>query len=297
MMAGKKTSTSRKGKPDKPSTYNPESVIQHFDDEGVREWERLIQSPSDEVNLFVHTHYLEKHIPKGKQVLEIGAGAGRFTQILARLGAKITVADISSVQLELNKRFATELGFDQAVIDRRQVDICDLSQFESNSFDHVVAYGGQFSYVLDKRDLALSECLRVLRPDGLLLLSVMSLWGSAHGRLDGVLSTPITANQNITSTGDITPATFPERESNFMHLFRAKELVKWLDKKKLKLIDISASGCLSLAWNEMLAGIKNDPERWNELLRMELEACAEDGCLDMGLHLIAVVRKPKRKKQ
>jgi len=279
------------------STYSAEVVAKHFDDFGVREWERLIQSPSDEVNLFIHTYYLEKHIPKGKQVLEIGAGAGRFTQILARLGAKITVADISGVQLELNERFARELGFDQAVIDRQQVDICDLSQFESNSFDHVVAYGGPFSYVLDKRDLALSECLRVLRPGGLLLLSVMSLWGSAHGRLDGVLSTPISANQKITSTGDITPVTFPERESNFMHLFRAKELVKWLDKKKLKLIDISASGCLSLAWNEMLAGIRNDPERWNELLRMELEACAEDGCLDMGMHLIAVVRKPKRKKQ
>ena len=279
------------------STYNAEAVIQHFDDIGIREWERLTQSPSGEVNLYIHTHYLEKYISKGKHVLEVGAGAGRFTQILARLGAKITVADISNVQLELNRRFAEELDFDRAVIDRRQVDICDLSQFESNSFDYVVAYGGPLSYVLDKRDLALAECLRVLHPGGLLLLSVMSLWGSAHGRLDGVLATPIPSNQKITGTGDISPATFPERKSNFMHIFRAKELVKWLEQKKLTLLDISASGCLSLAWNEMLKEIRNDTEKWNELLRMELEACAEDGCLDMGLHIIAVVRKPKRKAQ
>ena len=165
-MAGKKTSTSRKGKTDKPSKYNPKSVIQHFDDYGIREWERLIQSPSSEVNLYVHTHYLQKYISKGKRILEIGAGTGRFTQVLAGLGAMITVADISSIQLELNERFAKELGFEQAVIDRRQVDICDLAQFESNSFDTVVAYGGPFSYVLDKRDVALSECLRVLRPGG-----------------------------------------------------------------------------------------------------------------------------------
>ena len=289
------TPTSRKRESRQLSSYNPEAVIQHFDEVGIREWERLIQSPSGEVNLCVHAHYLEKHISKGKWVLEIGAGAGRFTQVLAQLGAKITVADISSVQLELNKRFAEELGFDKAVVDRRQVDICDLSQFESNAFDYVVAYGGPFSYVLDKRDLALSECLRVLRPGGLLLLSVMSLWGSAHGRLDGVLTTPISSNQKITSTGDISPATFPERKSNFMHMFRAKELVKWLEQTKLTLLDISASGCLSLAWNEMLMGIRNDAERWNELLRMELEACVEDGCLDMGMHIIAVARKPKRK--
>jgi 2-polyprenyl-3-methyl-5-hydroxy-6-metoxy-1,4-benzoquinol methylase len=143
MKAPRKTSTSRKRASRTLSTYNPEAVIQHFDDVGIREWERLTQSPSGEVNLYVHTHYLEKHISKGKRVLEIGAGAGRFTQILARLGAKIMVADISNVQLELNKRFAAELGFDQAVMDRRQVDICDLSQFESNSFDYVVAYGGR----------------------------------------------------------------------------------------------------------------------------------------------------------
>lgn len=293
MKAQTKKPASRKSERRSPSTYDPEAVIQHFDDVGVREWERLTQSPSGEVNLFIHTHYLEKYVSKGKRVLEIGAGAGRFTQVLARLGARIVVADISGVQLELNKRFASELGFDRAVMDRRQVDICDLSQFEADSFDYVVAYGGPFSYVLDKRDLALSECLRVLRPGGLLLLSVMSLWGSAYGRLDGVLSTPISANQKITATGDISPVTFPERKSNFMHLFRAKELVRWLERKKLTLVDISASGCLSLTWSETLEEIRNDAEKWNELLRMELEACAEDGCLDMGMHLIAVVRKPK----
>jgi len=296
MKAQTRKPTSRKKESQKPSIYNPESVIRHFDDDGIREWERLTRTPAGEVNLFVHSHYLEKYISQGERILEIGAGAGRFTQVLARLGAKITVADISSVQLGLNERFAKELGFDLAVIDRQQVDICDLSQFESNSFDSVVAYGGPFSYVLDKRDLALAECLRVLRPDGLLLLSVMSLWGSAHGRLDRVVETPIASNREIISTGDISPITAPERDSNFMHMFRAKELVKWLEGKKLKLLDISASGCLLLVWNEMLIGIRNDPERWNELLRMELEASTEDGCLDMGMHLIAVVRKPKRKK-
>src|SRR5687767_8907905 len=93
------------------SSYNANAVVQHFDAFGIHEWERLIQTPSDEVSLYIHTHYLEKYITKGKRVLEIGAGAGRFTQILAGLMAQIMVADISSVQLDLNQRFAVELGF------------------------------------------------------------------------------------------------------------------------------------------------------------------------------------------
>ena len=279
------------GETSSSSNYNANAVIRHFDDFGIHEWERLVQAPSDEVSLYVHTHYLEKYIATGQRVLEIGAGAGRFTQLLARLGAEILVADISRVQLNLNRKFAAQFGFKKAVLDWQQVDICDLSQFETNSFDCVVAYGGPFSYVLDQRDLALSECLRVLRPGGLLLLSVMSLWGSAHGRLEGVLSLPASLNQKITSTGDIIPATLPERMGNFMHLFRASELKEWLEQKNLTLLDLSASNCISLTWNEMLKGIRDDREKWNELLRMELEACVDEGCLNMGTHLIAVVRK------
>ena len=285
---------SSSGETSSSSNYNANAVIQHFDDFGIHEWERLVQTPSDEVNLYIHAHYLEKYITKGTQVLEIGAGAGRFTQILAGLGAEIMVADISDVQLELNKRFAAEFGFDEAVLGWQQTDICDLSRFKPGSFDCVVAYGGPFSYVLEQRDLALTECLRVLRSDGLLLLSVMSLWGSAHGRLDGVMSLPVSVNQEITNTGDITPATFPERRSNFMHLFRAGELKVWLEQKNLRIMDISASNCISLTWNDMLKEIRNDAEHWEELLRMELEACADAGCLNMGTHLIAVVRKPEK---
>jgi hypothetical protein len=40
----------------------------------------------------------------------------------------------------------------------------------------------------------------------------------------------------------------------------------------------------------MLKEIRNDADKWNELLRMELEACAEEGCLNMGTHLIAVAK-------
>jgi hypothetical protein len=76
-----------------------------------------------------------------------------------------------------------------------------------------------------------------------------------------------------------------------MHLFRAGELVKWLEQNTLKIVELSASNCISLTWNEMLKEIRTDRDQWNELLRMEVEACADSGCLNMGTHLIAVVRK------
>jgi 2-polyprenyl-3-methyl-5-hydroxy-6-metoxy-1,4-benzoquinol methylase len=274
------------------SSYDREALTRHFDEYGIREWERLVETPAHEVSLYLHTHYLEKYLSRGSRVLEIGAGAGRFTQVLARLGAQIIVADISSVQLDLNRKFAQELGFSQSVVDRQQVDVCDLSRYDANSLDAVIAYGGVFSYVLDQRDQALSECLRVLRSGGLLFLSVMSVWGSAHLHLDNVLELPPETNQKITSTGDISPQTLPDRKGNFMHMFRAGELAEWLQRNGLILLDRSASACLSLTWDTTLEQIKSDREKWAELLRIELEACADPGCLNMGTHIIAVAQKP-----
>lgn len=90
----------------KSSSYQPALVAEYFDRYGIREWERLTKTLADEVSLAIHTHYLQEYVSYGDRVLEIGAGAGRFTEVLANLGTKIVVADISLGQLELNKKLA-----------------------------------------------------------------------------------------------------------------------------------------------------------------------------------------------
>lgn len=272
--------------------YDPDSTARYFDAYGEREWLRLVANPVNEISLHLHTVYLAKYLRAGQRVLEIGAGAGRFTQVLAGLGVRVLVGDLSAGQLELNRRHAAELGFGAAVEDWVQVDICDLGRFADESFDAVVAYGGPFSYALDRRDDALRECRRVLKPSGVLLLSVMCLWGSVRRALRDILTgTPPEVNQRIIASGDITPATYPERPDSFMHLFRSPELVEWLKSGGFDLLELSASGCLSAGWDTALETLRGEAELWSELLSMEQEASTQPGCVDMGTHLIAVVRK------
>jgi 2-polyprenyl-3-methyl-5-hydroxy-6-metoxy-1,4-benzoquinol methylase len=272
------------------SNYDSAEVEKHFDEFGIKEWERLVETPVDEVSLYIHTHYLKKYVQANSYVLEIGAGAGRFTKVLAYLNAKVVVADISRVQLDLNQYHAQKYNFSSAIAAWQQVDICEMKEFKDRKFDCVVAYGGPISYVLDKRDSALKECIRVLKPGGILLLSVMSLWGSAHRHLKGVLGIPTEINQKVTATGNISPETFPGR-GNYMHMFRADELKKWLQKNELEIVQISASNGLSIGWDDWLRDNKGDENKWKELLRMELEACAEESSHNMGTHIIAIVQK------
>ncbi len=99
----------------------------------------------------------------------------------------------------------------------------------------------------------------MLKREGLLILSVISLWGSAHRRLDGVLSVPASINQQITATGDILPGMIADREQ-FFHMFRAGELRQWLEGAGVQILAMSASDCLASVWGEKLASSLSERE-------------------------------------
>jgi SAM-dependent methyltransferase len=270
--------------------YDPDFIKNYFDDFGEREWTRLVNSPADEIKLHIHSYYVTKHIKHGDVVLDIGAGAGRFTQILVGLGATVVVADISKHQLELNQRFANEFNFAPGIRDWLQLDICDMSIFENQCFDAVVCYGNPLGYVFDRRDQAMGEVLRVLKSGGKALISVASLWGSIHELLPAILKVDAGKNAEIIRTGDLY---FADAEGlcHRSHLFRAGKFREFLESHEVTILDLSASNCVSTVWGERLKEIRADAARWNELLEIELEACRQSGSLDMGTHLLAVVAK------
>jgi len=275
----------------KEATYDAQWVERFYDQYGEKEWTRLVDNPASEVKLHVHRHYLARHIRRGDRVLEVGPGPGRFTQVLAAIGARVVVADISAVQLGLNRQHAVAGGFEYAVERRVKLDVCDMRMLECRSFDAVVCYGGPLSYVFERRAEAVSEILRVLKPGGVALLSVMSLWGTVHEYLSAVLDLPPEVNRRIIETGDLHPVHYPQSDHN-CHMFTAGELRTLLEDRGAEVLEVSASNCLSAARRDSLSEVRQDPAKWEQLLEAELEACRQPGCVDMGTHTIAVARKP-----
>ena len=129
--------------------YDPKIIESHFDDPTQGEWDRLDKNPIGKIQFHIHNHYLQKYIKKGDRVLEIGPGPGRFTVELAKLGAKIGIADISERMLSLNKEKVQEAGFENAIEWRKKLDILNLNEIPDDSFDSTVCYGGPLSYVLE----------------------------------------------------------------------------------------------------------------------------------------------------
>src|SRR5262245_7013183 len=144
--------------------YDAEHIARFFDQYGAREWDRFDASPMDRVNLEVHLRFLREHIPRDARVLDAGAGPGRFTLELARLGATVVAGDISPGQLALHAEKTACV--EESIESRQLLDIRELGRFDDQSFDAVVCFGGPLSYVLGEAETALEELIRVTRSSG-----------------------------------------------------------------------------------------------------------------------------------
>lgn len=271
------------------------AVRDFFDALGAAEWDRLEQSPSARVALELHRRFLSRFVRPGWRVLEVGAGPGRFTVELARAGATVLVSDISGVQLELNRGRVAAAGCEHAVRDRRVLDVRDLSAFADGAFDCVVAYGGPISYAFQEAGKAFAECVRVTRPGGVVLASVMAVIGSLRYFLPGVAEEikmfGADAIDAVVHTGDVR---LTQAGGHICRMFRWREVTEMIARQPCRLLAASASNAVSLADTGVLERLAADPELWARLLDWEEELAQEPGMLDGGTHILFAVQKMRR---
>lgn len=60
--------------------YDPNWVRSFYNEYGEREWKRWDESPAQHIKFEVHLYYLRRYLQPHHRILEMGAGAGRFTQ-------------------------------------------------------------------------------------------------------------------------------------------------------------------------------------------------------------------------
>ncbi|HEY8717379.1 class I SAM-dependent methyltransferase [Pengzhenrongella sp.] len=262
----------------------------YYDELGADEWLRLTRDLPGRASFEVHRRFLTRFVRPGARVLEVGAGPGRFTQVLAELGARIVVTDFSPVQLDLNRTYIGGTPAESAVESRELLDVCDPSRFADGEFDVVLAYGGPLSYAFERTDEALLGLLRIARPDGVVVASVMSTLGSWRHLLPGAVGVAAEhgedANDAVLRTGDL-------RHVGARHvcqMFRAREVEDLVARCGARVLGASASNWASLGDPAALAELEADPVRWERFLANEVAACAEPGALDGGTHLMFAAR-------
>ncbi len=114
--------------------------------------------------------HLFTHVPRNGFILDLGCGEGRNSLYLSQVGYNIIGIDLSFKAASVMKNNFFEESLKGLVLtgDAR------LLPFKSNSLDGILAHH-LFDH-LDKNgfDQAISECLRILKPGGVLLLTMDS---------------------------------------------------------------------------------------------------------------------------
>ena len=104
---------------------------------GYNEDYRLFKSRHGQMEYFTTMHYIHKVLPQAGEVLEIGAGTGRYSIALAKEGHRVTAVELAERNLALLRQNAK--GLDNLAAIRG--DAIDLSFLPENSFDLTLVFG------------------------------------------------------------------------------------------------------------------------------------------------------------
>ena len=164
---------------------------------------------------------LARRVESGERVLEVDCGPGVLAaRMRDEQGAIVTATDLSGVAVE--RALAKGIPCTQVDLDSEALP------FGDGAFDTVVSNSAIEHRFLHEH--ALSECIRVLRPGGKLVLCLPNIahwlcrWGLLRGRFPYIVNSPTDA----------------------MHIrfFTVKEAVALCEKRGLKVVEVDGSASL-----------------------------------------------------
>lgn len=178
--------------------------------------------------------YLRDLDPEGTRILDVGTGSGRFLFNLAtRKFRALTGIDICDELLEVARKRAAETG---APIEFTRMDVSAM-KFPDGCFEVVLAMQQVLSFISarDQRERALKEIQRVLKPGGLLLLSVLPFEGRRINLLASISTLPIKIfrGESRYASKNYLPWLRTAGKPNFRYLFSRQPYIYWFSTKKI----------------------------------------------------------------
>jgi ubiquinone/menaquinone biosynthesis C-methylase UbiE len=275
--------------------YNSNNPINYYTAFSEKEWFRLERNRLGELIYHVHCDILNNYINKSDYVLELGAGAGRYTKDLVNICKKLIVSDITPKQLELNRNKMKELNVYNKIEDFIQLDITDLTIFKNDIFDVTLCIGGPLNYVMDKEELAIQEIIRVTKPKGIIILGVISLISAIIRFLSEITEEKkkygIEATKYIINTGIQDEDHYPVENKHFVHMMKKNDLDILLENKNIEIIERRGAGIFAASGEEALNNAKNDKELWDLILQKEIELSKNENVIELGANIIYIIKK------
>lgn len=256
------------------------SKVGQYYDEIAREYDQeYSESPYWRLYEAITWENMRRYLPKHKEalILDAGGGTGRWSIPIAKLGYRLVLTDISKNMLKVTEKKIKAESLENK-IELRKMDIVDMSDFNNDYFDMVMAEGDPLSYC-ENPDKAVKEMARVAKKGAPVLASVdnrfaKAWWSLKEGNVDEA--------KHIIETGEIPPtrAKFP------IHAFTPKELKELYEKHSLKVDRIIGKPILCQCIpREERDSLLSDEKAFSEILKLEIKFCDNENLVGLGGHI------------
>ena len=242
--------------------------------------DKRLLSRHGQVEFFVANHYIDEIIGKRKNldIIDVGAGTGRYSVRLADLGHNVTAVElvnknVSQIKLKSNKVVA------------KQGDALNL-KFMDESFDIVLLFGPLYHLFSHEDKLkAINEAKRIVRTDGhILIMYLMNEYAViTYAFKEGNLKKCIQENK--------LDANFQTRtdKSDLYSYVRIEEINKLVEEaglNRVKIIGVDgATDYIRPVINKL------DEEDFEIYKKYQLSICERSELLGASSHILDILKK------
>ena len=263
-------------------SYNPQAIREAYS-QAAEEEDEAEKKPS--LRTEIPREFIKKYLKPSDVVLDAGGGTGINAITMAQRCQKVTLLDITPKILDLAAVNIERAGL-AGVIDVIEGDITELGQFDDGAFSFVVCVGDSISYVLDRREQAIDELVRVVKSGSILIVGCDSKYGFIGLHLRNNLldkAVEICETSECYSVGART------------HLYTVDEMTTLLESTGCEVLEVASTPTLAdtIDKKAFFAELSEQESRdkWERLKALEMQICTKPELLGVGLHLLFVARK------
>ncbi|MGZ9584396.1 class I SAM-dependent methyltransferase [Paenibacillus marinisediminis] len=268
-----------------------EQVIRYYST--FDEWGRLDREP---LEFMVNWHHIKKHLPTVGKVLDNGAGPGKYSMELAKLGYQVTLTDLTPRLVDHALDKANEIGLINQFDGFYALDARDLQELPSEQFDASLMLGPMYHLQTEVDQIAaVRELYRVTKMNGVVYVAFISrirklqnalmfpkMWKPLD-RMDAITSFMDNGCFNHEDEGRFTGA-------YYYHIDDIKPFMESCGFETLDLIGSSSiAGRMSEDnWNYWR---EQGEEAFQQLMELIYESSSDPHLLGVSSHLLYIGRK------
>ena len=225
--------------------------------------------------------YIKRYLKKFKnpQIIDIGAGTGKYSIELANMGYNVTAVELVKHNLMTIKENSTKIN---TILG----NAINLKKIKDNSYDIVILFGPMYHLISDEDKIkALNEAKRIAKPNGYIFISYyMNEYAIIkHGFMEKKIKESL-KNDLVDNNFHITP-----KKTDLYSMVRLEDINKYKNIVGLKRVKILSQDGPTDYIRKYINDL--DEEEFNIYINYHLSICERKELLGSSSHILDILKK------